>query len=159
MGADEKRRGVRMTDDEAWECVEDAHTGIVTTLRRDGFPIALPLWFAAIDRRIYLSTRGKKLLRLRNDPRASFLVESGERWVDLKAVHFTCEARFLDEHETELIGQVRAELDRKYAGFGLPSTGVSKETKDHYRNAALGLVELTPVGRVLTWDNSLLGLA
>ena len=51
----------RMTDDEIWSFVTDAHTGIMTTLRRDGYPISLPLWFACLDRQIYLRTRGKKL--------------------------------------------------------------------------------------------------
>ena len=53
---------------------------IMTTLRRDGMPIAMPMWFAAIDERIYVNTRGKKLHRHRHMIRAaSFLVESGER--------------------------------------------------------------------------------
>ena len=54
----------RMTEEEIWSFVTDAHTGILTTLRRDGVPIALPLWFACLDRRIYFRTRGKKLARI-----------------------------------------------------------------------------------------------
>ena len=77
----------RMTDDECWEFVTDAHTGILTTLRRDGSPIALPMWFACVDRTIYLQSRGRKLQRIRNDSRASLLVEQGEQWAELKAVH------------------------------------------------------------------------
>ena len=67
------RRSFRLTDDEIWEYVASAHTGIMTTLRRDGMPIAMPLWFAAVDRAIYVHTRGKKLTRMAHDPRASFL--------------------------------------------------------------------------------------
>ena len=40
--------GVRLTSDEAWAFVEHAHTGIFTTLRRDGQPVALPVWFATV---------------------------------------------------------------------------------------------------------------
>ena len=72
---------VRLSADEAWTVLEAAHTGIFTTLRRDGMPIALPVWFVAIDRTICLAapSRTKKVARLRHDARASFLVESGER--------------------------------------------------------------------------------
>src|SRR3954454_18582926 len=79
----------RMTDDEIWAFVQDAPTGILTTLRRDGVPVALPLWYACVHRRIYLRTRGRKLQRTASDPRASVLVESGVRWAERKAAHFT----------------------------------------------------------------------
>ena len=44
--------GISMSDDEAWHFIEQGHTGILTTLRRDGWPVALPLWFPVHDRRI-----------------------------------------------------------------------------------------------------------
>ena len=82
---------VRLTPDEAWDVLERAHTGILTTLRRDGMPISLPMWFVVLDRTICIGAPSgtKKLARLRHDPRASFLVESGERWAELEAVHLT----------------------------------------------------------------------
>ena len=46
------RRSFRLSDEEIWEFVTNAHTGIMTTLRRDGVPIAMPLWFAVVDRAI-----------------------------------------------------------------------------------------------------------
>ena len=58
----------RLTDDEIWAFVTDAHTGIMTTLRRDGMPISMPLWFACVDRAIYVHTRGRKLQRARARP-------------------------------------------------------------------------------------------
>ena len=88
-------RGVRLSDDEAWAALEAAHTGVLTSLRRDGWPISLPVWFVVLDRRIYVSgpAHTKKFARVRHDPRVSFLVESGERWVDLLGVHVTGTAR------------------------------------------------------------------
>src|SRR3954454_11070670 len=106
----------RMTEDEIWAFVTDAPTGILTTLRRDGVPVAMPLWFACLDRTIYMQTRGKKLQRIAHDPRASFLVETGHRWVDLKAVHFTGTAELVDL-EPELARRFRTEIDRKYDGL------------------------------------------
>jgi nitroimidazol reductase NimA-like FMN-containing flavoprotein (pyridoxamine 5'-phosphate oxidase superfamily) len=84
-------RSVRMTDDEAWVVLEHAHTGILTSLRRDGWPISLAVWFVALDRRLYVAGQAhtKKFARIRNDPRVSFLVESGVDWRDLAGVHVT----------------------------------------------------------------------
>ena len=89
----------RMSPEECWTFVSEAHTGIFTTLRRDGTPIALPMWFACLDRTLYLQSRGRKLERIRHNPRASFLVESGEHWADLKAVHLTGTAELVDLDE------------------------------------------------------------
>ena len=36
---------VRLSDEEAWAELAAAHTGIFTTLRRDGRPVTLPTWF------------------------------------------------------------------------------------------------------------------
>jgi hypothetical protein len=56
------RRGKRPTQ-EIWDYVTDAPTGILTTLG-DGVPIAMPIWFACVDRTIYIRHAGKKLQRI-----------------------------------------------------------------------------------------------
>ena len=146
---------IRLSPDEAWEALAQAHTGIFTTLRRDGMPIALPVWFVAIDRSICLGapSRTKKLARLRHDPRASFLIESGERWVDLLAVHLTGRCELLDlEKDRSLIERIDDALDVKYAKFRSDHTAMPQKTQEHY--AARTFIRFVPDTRVLTWDNS-----
>ena len=146
---------IRLSPDEAWEALAHAHTGIFTTLRRDGMPIALPVWFVAIDRSICLGapSRTKKLARLRHDPRASFLIESGERWVDLLAVHLTGRCELLDlEKDRSLIERIDDALDVKYAKFRSDHTAMPQKTQEHY--AARTFIRFVPDTRVLTWDNS-----
>ena len=146
---------IRLSTDEAWDALAQAHTGIFTTLRRDGMPIALPVWFVAIDRSICLGapSRTKKLARLRHDPRASFLIESGERWVDLVAVHLTGRCELLDlEKDRSLIERIDDELDVKYAKFRSDHTAMPQKTQEHY--AARTFIRFVPDTRVLTWDNS-----
>ena len=142
----------RMTVDECWEFVTDAHTGILTTLRRDGSPIALPMWFACVDRVIFLQTRGRKLQRIAHDSRASLLVESGEHWADLKAVHVSGTAEIVDL-DAEISARFRAEIDRKYAPFR-SQAAMPKDTAEYYAAAITGVVRLTPSGRLLNWDNA-----
>lgn len=144
----------RMTEDEIWAFVTDAHTGILTTLRRDGVPIALPLWFACLDRQIYVLTRGKKLERIQRDARASFLVESGDLWAELKAVHITGTAEVVKLDE-ELSRRYQEETARKYSAFGAQSEKMPTETAQHYAKTMNGLVRFTPDGgRILNWDNA-----
>jgi PPOX class probable F420-dependent enzyme len=148
---------VRLTPDEAWGVLERAHTGILTTLRRDGMPISLPMWFVVLDRTICIGAPSgtKKLARLRHDPRASFLVESGERWAELEAVHLTGRVeRVTDEAE---IARIDDALDKKYAAFRTASTEMPQATRNHY--AGRTYLRLVPDDRILSWDNRKLGLS
>ena len=73
----------------------------------------------------------KKLARLRHDPRASFLVESGERWVELEAVHLTGRIEVVDRRG-RTIERIDDDLDAKYAAFRTASTAMPQATRDHY---------------------------
>jgi len=121
--------GVRLSEEEAWEAIAAAHTGVLTTLRADGTPVALPVWFVALDRAIYVSTpaRAKKVARVRNDPRASFLVESGERWAELRAVHLSGAVAVVDDRA--MVDAVAAALDVKYAAFRTASAAMPCGTR------------------------------
>ena len=149
---------VRMSADEIWEFVTGGHTGIFVTLRGDGVPVAMPVWFAVVDRVVYLNTRGKKLARVRNDARAAFLVESGKRWAELKAVHLTGRARVLDDLRDDLRTRVQAELDRKYAAFRAASAALPRPARHAYASSRFAWNEFTPDERILNWDNSKLPL-
>lgn len=146
---------VRMDPDEVWDFLAEGHTGILTTLRADGVPIAMPIWYAVVAEAIYLRTRGKKLSRLSRDPRASFLVEEGQRWAELRAVHLTGTAEIL-EPTAELDAAVDAELERKYARFRVDQAAMPSAARAAY--AARRLVRFTPDKRILNWDNRKLGL-
>ena len=148
--------GIRLSADEAWDALGVAHTGILTTLRRDGMPITLPMWFVALDRTICFSapSHTKKVARLRHDPRASFLIESGERWAELRAVHLT--GRVDEITDPGAIARIDAALDDKYAASRTASTAMPAATRAHYTGRTH--FRLVPDERVLTWDNRRLEL-
>lgn len=143
---------IRLSEDEAWEVLADAHTGILTTLRADGSPVTLPIWFVALDRTICFMTfeRTKKIARLANDPRASFLVESGERWAELRAVHLSGVVEPIEDEAT--LAEVDAALDAKYAAFRTARTDMPDSAKKAY--AGKRFFRLVPQPRMLTWDNA-----
>jgi len=144
---------IRLTADEAWDRVDRAHTGIFTTLRRDGVPISLPVWFVVLDRRIYSSgpAHTKKFARVARDPRVSFLVESGERWVDLLGVHLTGTARIVDD--AQLLERVATALAEKYDRFRTPRDQMPHTTRARYETPHT-TVEITPDERILSWENA-----
>ena len=143
---------IRLTLDEAWEAVGSAHTGILTTLRRDGMPIALPVWVAVKDRTVVMMTPAgtKKIARVQHDPRASFLVESGERYVDLRAVHLTGRAEFVGD--AAATARIEAAVDEKYAAFRPPPDSLPAAAQAYYAQQVF--LRFVPDGRILTWDNA-----
>jgi nitroimidazol reductase NimA-like FMN-containing flavoprotein (pyridoxamine 5'-phosphate oxidase superfamily) len=143
---------VRLSEEEAWEVLRTAHTGILVTLRRDGSPIALPVWFVVDDHTIYVSgpKSGKKFSRVGNDDRVSFLVESGEAWRELCAVHVSGRAEVVAEPDWERIDGL---LGEKYLGFITPREQMPERTREHY-DVGRALLRIVPEGRMLTWDNS-----
>ncbi|MFI5047967.1 MAG: pyridoxamine 5'-phosphate oxidase family protein [Acidimicrobiia bacterium] len=142
---------VRLSEDEAWDVLEHAHTGILTTLQRDGRPVALPVWFVVIDRRICFRTpsRAKKITRVRRDPRVSFLVESGERWAELRAVHVAGDVELVEDEAAR--ARIEAAMDEKYAAYRTPKSQMSDGARAQYADFAY--LQLTPAPRMLTWDN------
>jgi nitroimidazol reductase NimA-like FMN-containing flavoprotein (pyridoxamine 5'-phosphate oxidase superfamily) len=151
-GSSSRSPSFRLSEDEIWEFVTNAHTGIMTTLRRDGVPISLPLWFVCIDRSIYLQSRGKKLRRLAHDPRASFLVESGRAWAELKAVHFTGTAAMVDLDD-DLAARFEAETARKYDAFRTAPEDMPPAAAQSYAST-MRSIRFVPDQRVLSWDNA-----
>ena len=143
---------IRLTVDEAWEAVESAHTGILTTLRRDGMPIALPVWFVVDDRSVALMTPAgtKKIARIRHDPRASFLVESGEQYAELRGVHLT---GWVEAVEDALAtSRIEAAVEAKYAAFRPPADSLPAAAQAYYAKQVF--LRFVPEGRILTWDNA-----
>ncbi len=149
--------GVRLSEDEAWAFLEAGHTGILTSMKRDGFPIALPVWYAVIDRHVFVAGPGtsRKFARVRNNGKVSFLVESGERWAELKAVHLTGRAEIVD---AEAWPEVDRQMDAKYAAYRTASKAMPDATRKHYA-VSRGLMRIAPEARILTWDNARLGLS
>ncbi|HEX4864701.1 MAG TPA: pyridoxamine 5'-phosphate oxidase family protein [Acidimicrobiales bacterium] len=148
---------LRLSDEEVWRFLEQSRVGIFTSLRRNGAPVSLPVWFVPLDGRIYLHgpKRGKKFSRVRNDPRVSFLCESGERWIELKAVHLSGRATVV-ENQPDLEERVNAEFGRRYSSLRPQESGVPRETLDHY--AGFATIEIVPDAEPLSWDNSRLAV-
>ena len=150
--------GVRMDRDEAMDRLAGAHTGIFTSLRADGRPLSVPMWFCVVDGAVHLRTPAgsAKARRLRRDSRVGFLVEGGERWAELWAVHLNGTAVFVDD--PTVLARVDAALDAKYAAFRTARHDMAAATREHYE-VPFVVIRIDPEERFVSWDNARLGLA
>ena len=145
--------GIKLDDDDLWEFLSSGHEGAMTTLRRDGWPVTLPVWYVVKDRAVYLRTqpKTKKVARIKNDPRSSFLVSSGERWAELKAAVLTCRAVAVED--PLLRTEVLALFDEKYDAFRTPKADMPESSQKHYKGESV-VLRLDMDDVVLSWDNS-----
>jgi PPOX class probable F420-dependent enzyme len=143
---------VRLDEDEVRAFLDQGHTGILATLRSDGSPAVMPLWYVQVDGSVFVRTlaRSRKAKALAADPRVSFLVESGRAWAELKAV--VLYGRAEAETDPDVIAAVDASLATKYAAFTMPAVA-SDDTRRHYAQERVHL-RIVPDRRALTWDNA-----
>lgn len=150
--------GIALEQDELWDFVTDARTAVVTTLRRDGWPVSLPVWFVVLDRGIYFKTfpTMRKVARIARDSRASFVVEDGERWTELRAASLSVTAEILT-HGPEA-DAARQALGAKYPPeLNVPVDRLPEVSRAYY-SADDVIIKLTPVGPPISWDNCRLRL-
>jgi PPOX class probable F420-dependent enzyme len=147
----------RMTSEEIDAFLDGERTLVLVTLRRDGTPVAHPLWFVRIGRRVYVNT-GMSSAKTRNalrDPRVCAVVEAGERYFELRGVRLEgrCEP-VQDPDEVARVEQAMAEKDRRL-GSGLTELPA---WFGRSRSARLGRGERVllriPMERVYSWDFS-----
>lgn len=144
--------GVKLDDEEAWAFLERGHTGILTTLRADGWPVSLPVWYVVEGGAVYVRTptRSKKVARVAQDGRVSFLVEGGLAWRELTAVVVTGRAELLDDDPTgERIGRM---LRSKYEEYRMSTEGLPDATRRHY-SVPQSVIRIVPTEPLITWDN------
>lgn len=152
-----ERATVRLDEDELWAFLEQGHTGILTSLQRDGTPVALPVWYVVLERAVYVSgpAHTKKWKRIGRDPRVSFLVEEGLDWRELQAVHLSGTAHFVeDPGTTETVAEL---LDGKYEAFRTARKTMPEPAQRTYAGASR-LIRIDPHRRTLSWNNAKLPL-
>jgi len=144
-----RRNAIAIDEAERRRYVAEALTIILVSTGGDGYPHAVPMWFVVDDDgRICMTTyaRSQKAVNLRRNPRVALLVESGERYDELKGVLIRGTAEVLED--VELCVRVLTRVHAKHAG------GVAEGIEDLMRAQARKRVVLriTPE-RVASWDH------
>jgi PPOX class probable F420-dependent enzyme len=143
---------VRLTEAETQDFLARSHTGILSTLRRDGSPASMPMWFVMIDGHVYVRTlaTSRKAQHMRQDPRVSFLVECGRAWRELKAV--VVSGRAVVVTDPALVAAIDERFAAKYADDLMPEDAPDI-TRRHYAAARVH-IRVDAERRIRTWDNA-----
>ena len=132
----------RMTPEDLADFLEQPHVGVIATLRSDGSPYTVPVWwlwepdassppFQAGRHRypggvawITGTTTRVWCKQLRHDPRASLCIESGPPVTAHVELDGACDARLPTDHD---IWPISRRLASKYVGLGDPGRAPAVE--------------------------------
>lgn len=116
----------RMKDDDREAFLQQPHVGVIATLRRDGRPYTVPVWWLWRDGVFWLTGTYNRVWcrQLMHDPRASLCIEAtepvpGHVGVDGRATPFE-----LPDFD---IWPISRELAEKYVGRGDPARAAQVE--------------------------------
>jgi PPOX class probable F420-dependent enzyme len=149
------RLDISMSTTEVTSFLAAAHTGVLSTLGRGGFPHCAGMWFVRDGDELRMWTYGKsqKAQNVRRDPRCAFLVERGEGYTELRGVMVRTKAVIITDYET--VVEIGMSLLARYM---LPAAGERARTASpeaEIRRQAEKRVGLAlPMERLVSWDHS-----
>lgn len=88
LGAVSLRRAIAMDPEEVATFLAERRNATLCTIHPDGSIHAVAMWFAVLDGKVVAHTKAKsqKARNLARDPRLTCLVESGQRYEELRGV-------------------------------------------------------------------------
>lgn len=110
----------RMSAETLAEFLEQPHTGVIATLRRDGRPYTVPIWWLHDDGEFWLTGTYSRVWckQLFNDPRASLCIEAHAPHPGHVGIDGTVTPFELPDFD---IWPISRRLAEKYVGRGDPS--------------------------------------
>lgn len=95
-----RRDQISMSPEELSDYLKTSRTIILVSNGKNGYPHPAPMWYAVSDNNtVYMTTfrKSQKAINIERDRRVALLVESGDRYEDLKAVLIYAEAELVED--------------------------------------------------------------
>lgn len=148
------RRGqIAMTPEEQKQFLEEGWTLQVATNGPAGFPHLAAMWYVIIDGIVNFTTFGKsqKILNLQRDGRVTAMLETGQRYEELRGLVIRGKAQLHTDLQTT--ASVMSVVANKYQGMPIPT-----ETPEAAMPAAAKriTVQILPE-HIYSWDHTKLG--
>ncbi len=144
-----------MTDAELAAFLDEQRTVIVATNGRDGWPHLMPLWYTVRAGELWAWTyaRSQKVRNLERDPRATWQVEAGTSYEELRGV--MVKANVVLHRDLPTVSAFGVELFERYTGTSplAPEVRTMIEAQAPKRVAMQFVAAQLPV----TWDHGKLG--
>ena len=152
MGVNQRGQIV-MSPDEIDALLDERKTLTVATIGPDGQPHLVAMWFCRIDGEVWFETKAKsqKAVNLRRDPRVSVLVETGEKYEELRGVCIEGRAEVTDDPDK--LWRVGVGIFERYYE---PYTEQMRPLVEVMLNKRVGVRVIAE--RTRSWDHSKLGL-
>lgn len=147
----------QMTREEIDAFLDTQRTLVLVTLRRDGAPVAHAMWFTRVGSNLYVDTQ-RESFKARNcarDNRVCAVVESGERYFDLRGVRIEGRCRRVEDPEE--LDRVRRAQGEKTARIGSGMEDLPDWFAKSRRRRLDGgsrVVLCIPMDRIVSWDFS-----
>jgi nitroimidazol reductase NimA-like FMN-containing flavoprotein (pyridoxamine 5'-phosphate oxidase superfamily) len=146
---------LRMTTQEIEALMTNVSTLRIATVGPGSDINLTPMTFGWADGRAYIFGRGQKIANLRRNPTATILVDTGERWPELKGVMMRGRAVVLEDAEAEArdpgLAAARLDIGRKH---GLADeAGNTKVFEASASGRSRRWIVFAPK-RVVSWDNT-----
>lgn len=111
-----KRSQITMTEAEVQAYVESQRILNVATIGPTGHPHLVAMWYAVVDGKpvFWTYSKSQKIANLRRDPKMTGLVESGERYDQLRGVEMRGRGMIVDHYEAIL--EIGKAIGVKYSG-------------------------------------------
>lgn len=148
-----KRRDlIHMIDEEVHAFLAEGHTLQVATIAHDGAPHIVAMWYALIDGEVAFWTYAKsqKVMNLRRDPRLACLVETGDRYNELRGVQLRGQATISEDRA--VVQRFGEALWERYTG----PLDESVRQAVALQGAKRVVVLVKPL-QVISWDHRKLG--
>ncbi len=148
-----ERGAIALSDSEVVALLRESRTLVLVTNGPDGVPDPVPMWFVVDDAgAVWMRTyaRSQKVVNLERDPRFAALVETGDRYLELRGAQLSGTVALVDD--VDRVCAVFADLMVKYEGLD-PAHVESVRTAYRDRAAKQRALRLD-VTRVVSWDHA-----
>ena len=148
-----RRDLIRMNNEEMRAFLEEQRTLQVATIDHDGWPHVVAMWYVLINDQIVFWTYAKsqKAVNLRRDARLTCLVETGERYEELRGVQIKGRAILNDDRAT--VQHIGEAIYERYTGGPLNDATRQMVIAQAPKRV---LVFVEPV-EIVSWDHRKLG--
>lgn len=148
-----RRNNIALSDDEQREFIEQGWTLQVASIGPKGFPHLVAMWYVVIDGVIHFSTfrKSQKILNLKRNPKLTVMLESGEKYTELKGLVIEGNGEIVDDLETT--ARVMALVGQKYQGMPIPTETPAAVSPMAAKRVT---VRVDPVD-IYSWDHAKLG--
>ena len=151
-----RRELISLSEAEIRDYLRRQKTLIIVSNGKDGYPHPMPMWFHAdAEGCLYCTTfrKAQKVFNWRRDPKASLLVESGEKYAELKSLVIYATTEIIDDFDAVCDALVNITTKGRQ---------VTREQAEEIRAQVGGtaakrvLLKFTPE-RYVSWDHAKLG--